>query len=182
MSILSKLFDVLKKIIKTIVDFVKKFIKKYWWVLLIVAAIYFAPFLATYFASSGLTTLSTFFGSIATNITSTVVSALDWAWSGASALGSAGLTAFKGAELSTQLAIVGGASALLAPEETADLITEVGSTVFDAVANVGDAILGAFPGWVWVAAAGVGLYLLWPSKRSEPQTVYLENGGLANGR
>lgn len=164
MSIFSSLMNLIKKIVKKVVDLVKKLFKKFWPLLLVVALIYFAPVIAPFLTQIGLPTLGSFFSSIATGVTPTLTKALSWAWSGVSGAAKSGWTAFSGLSLGTQASVVAGAAALIAPEETADLLSEVVSTVGDGVT----ALLEAVPSSVWWLAGGaLALWLLWPSKRQE---------------
>lgn len=177
MSIIGKLFSVIRKVIEKIVDFVVKFIKKYWWVLLIVAAIYFAPAMGAFFASNGMAGLGSVFTTIGTSITPSLVQFGTWAWDGLAGLAGSAWTAFKSAELGTQLSIVGGAAALLAPEEAAELVSEVADGVGDLVGTIVDTVASVFPDWVWIAGAAALVWWLWPS--SSDRTVVVE--GVNNG-
>lgn len=161
MSILSSLFNLIKKIIKKVVDFVKKVIKKYWPVLLILAAIYFAPVIGSFLATNGFAGLGSVFSSVGSTVTPFLTDAIGWVGSSASSLGSNAWQWFKGLEFGTQASVVLGASALLAPEETADLLGEVAETAWDTAGTVLGAIVDSVASSPAVWIVGGGLLLLW---------------------
>lgn len=177
MSIFSSLMNLIKKIVKKVIDLVKKLFKKFWPLLLVVALIYFAPVIAPFLTQIGLPTLGSFFSSIATTVTPALTEGLSWAWSGVSKAAKSGWTAFSGLSLGTQASVVAGAAALIAPEETADLLSEVVSTVGDGLAS----LISAIPSSVWWLAGGaLALWWLWPAERGE-KVVLIPSGkeGLA---
>lgn len=163
MSIFSSLGKLVKAIIKKVFNLLKKLFKKLWPLLLIVAALYFGgPLIAGWLATAGAPAfLTTFFasapawiGTAATWLTSTAGSALSSAW-----------TWFANAPASTQAAIALGTSYALAPEETADFVSEVGEGLVDLVTSV-------IPGWLWVAGAGVAAWWLLAGNDKEERVVY----------
>lgn len=136
---LSSLFDLIKAIIKKLVTLIKKIFKKLWPVLLLIALIYFAPVLGVWFTTNGFATLGTFFTTVGTTVTPTLVKIGTAVGEAAGATASAATEAFAGLSTSTQLAVVTGAAAIIAPEETASLVGDI----IDAGFSLGGAALGA---------------------------------------
>lgn len=174
MSLFGSLFKTIKKIVKKVIDMIKKFIKKFWLIILIVVIIVFAPYIAPMLLSWGMPTLSAFFSTIATSVTPYVTSALSWAWSGISSAGSAAYGAFSSLSFGTQASLVTGAAALIAPEETGQLIGDVVSTVGSAagsvIGGIADGVGGLIgnlakkvPTWAWLAGGGALVWWLLPS-------------------
>lgn len=133
MGILSAIGRLFKAIWNAIVNF----IKKYFWIILliiiIVCVVYFAPLIAGWLTSVGAPTwLSTAFTWIGANITPL----LSTAWSGITAVAGGAWDAFASASIGTKAAIVLGAAAAIAPEETAALIGEAGQFVGDTIGTV----------------------------------------------
>lgn len=163
MSFLSSLFDWIKAIFAKIVDFVVEFIKKYWWVIAIVAVIYFAPAIAGYLSSTGAPSwLTSAFTWVGNTLTTPLVGALSSAWTWMSGVAAAGYASFAGAALTTQLGIIAGVGMLLAPEETTELISEAAEVAGEVVYAAGSAVVsGSGLGTVLtVGALGVGAYFL----------------------
>lgn len=160
MSIFSSLGKLLKAIFTKLLTLIKKILKAIWPILLIAAIIYFAPAAVGFLTSAGAPAwLTGSFQWIATNLTPGLMSGLEWLTSGAGSLLSKGWTAFKGLELGTQLAIVGGAAAAIAPEETADVLEEAGKTVGEVTGAVASGIGSALFSSPWVLlAAGVAVW------------------------
>lgn len=163
MSIFSSLFKVVKKVISKVISTLKKIFKKIWPLLLIVAIIYFAPAIAGFFTSAGFTGIGGIFSSIATNITPALTSFLSSAWSGIGSVASSAWAGFQSLGMGTQLAVVSGAAALIAPEETAQLVTEIGTTVGDTAGTIIGAVGKALPGWIWIGLGGLAVWALWPA-------------------
>jgi hypothetical protein len=129
MSILDSLLDVISKIFSTIWDFISDIFEKFWPIILIVVAIYFAPTIALWLGANGAPAwLTSAFTWLATSpITSLVTAVVD----GGAGIITSGWNAFSAAELGTQMSILGGAAALLAPEETAELVADVVDAGFE---------------------------------------------------
>lgn len=156
MSVLSSLFNLVKRIISKVFSFVKKLFKRLWPILLIVALIYFAPAIGPFLTSAGLPSLGSFFSTMGTTMTPSLVKFLSSVWSGVGSLGSSAWNAFSSLSFGTQLSVATGAAALLAPEETADLIGEVVDTVGDIAGDVLSAT-GMTP---WLIGGGLLLLFL----------------------
>lgn len=169
MGLLSSIWNLIKRIVKKIIDVVKKVLKALWPLILVVAAIYFAPAIGAWFNSAGFTTLGGWFTSIGTSITPTLVGWLDSAWAGVASLGASTWTAFKGLSLGTQAAIVTGAAAVLAPDETADVISDVGTIVGEVGGSLIGGAISGLPGWIWLAGAGL-LFVLLSRNRNDDDT------------
>lgn len=162
MSFLSSVWNLIKKIISKVFGWLKKLLKNFWWVFLIVAAIYFAPAITTWLtANAAPEFLITAFSSLS-SVTPYAAPLIDWLWSGGKSLLSGAWSAYSGLGLGQQAAIALGASALLAPEETAAVIEETVDLVGDVVEAGVDAIGSAFSSspLLMIAAAGLGLWLL----------------------
>lgn len=170
MSVFSSLFKLIGAIVRKIVKAVVDFIKKYWWIIVIVALIYFAPAIGTYLLANGMTTLGTAFTTIGTSVTPLLVDGVAALWEGVSgAAGWAG-KAFGALSLGEQAAIVTGAAALIAPEETADLLGEVADVLIDTAGSLLSA-LGIGPGVLIAVAAGLGLW--WFMSKGKDDTVVM---------
>lgn len=154
MSIFSKLFAALKKIISKIVGFIGKILKKIWPLLLALVVIYFAPAIAGWLTSAGAPGwLSGAFNWVGTTVTPYLASAGEW-------LMSAGSTVFAGASavwsslsMGTKAAVVLGAATLLAPEEVGALVSELGTVVGDTIGAVAGGFLSSPVGIAVLAGA-----------------------------
>lgn len=166
MGLFSSLFKLIKAIIKKIVAAVKKIVKAIWPLLLIVAAIYFAPVVGSFFSSIGMPSIGTFFSTTVGSLTAPVGSWLSSLWGGVTSLGGSAWAAFKSLELGTQIAAVTGAAALLAPEETADVIAEVGTVIGDVAGTLVGGVASGIPTWVWLGGA-LTLLLLFTNRNKE---------------
>lgn len=160
MGILSSIWKLFKAVVKKLFKFVAAIFKKFWWVILIVAIIYFAPVIAAYLASAGapefLVTAFTWIG----GATPVVASIVDAAIGGAAALGGAAWAAYASAGLGTQLAIAVGASMLLAPEETMQVIADATEIVVDVAGNVLGGIAKGIGSTTWWIVGGLAAYFL----------------------
>lgn len=135
-NVLSALGKLISKIFSTIFKVLKELLGKYFLIILLIVAIYFAPLIAGYLASVGAPTfLVSAFETLAL-ATPYVVSAVDTVWAGVSSFGSKAWNAFKTAELGIQAAVVLGVSALIAPEETGNLVSEVVDAAGEVVGTV----------------------------------------------
>jgi Ca2+/Na+ antiporter len=166
---LSSLVKLIKKIISKIIDLVKEIFKKLWPLLLIIAIVFFAPAIAGFLGSIGapqfLVSAFTWVGSTVTPILTSGLSAL---WSGATSIASSGWSAFKAASMSTKLALVTGASALIAPEETAEFIGDAAEFVADtAVGIVGAIASGILSNPLILVGGALALWLLFRNKKQE---------------
>lgn len=164
MSFFSALFKWIKAVFAKVFDLLLKLFKAIWPILLIIAIIYFAPLAAAWLSSVGapsfLVGAFEFIGAAAPFVES-LVGAIG---SGLSYVGTEAWSAFAAAEFGTQVAIVAGAGALIAPEETAAVVEEAVEAVVDVTTSV---VSGLASSWGWLIAAGAGLYLL-TRPRKEP--------------
>lgn len=186
MSLLGAVGKLFSSLIKKIFSFLKKIFKSIWPLLLIVAAIYFAPVVAGYLSSVGAPSFLTSIFSAASSLTPTITSAASWVWSNIGSVASTAWSGFKSLDIGTQLAVVGGAAALIAPEETAEVVEEIGTaagTVLGAVGSaVGDVVSGIFSSPWGIAALGFAAY--WFFGRGKPtadsQTIVVAGGTAEN--
>lgn len=145
MSIFSKLWAAIRKIISKIFTFVKKILEKLWPLLLALAVIWFAPAIAGWLTTAGAPTwLSGAFSFIGTTVTPYLTSAASWLMSGAGSLFSGAAGVWSSLSMGTKASVILGAATLLAPEEMADLAGEVGTVIGDTIGDVGGAIAGGF--------------------------------------
>lgn len=153
MSIISAFVKLLKAIVKKIIKFIIAVIKKFWWVILIIAIIYFAPYLLTTMVEIGAPEfLCTAMEYIAVELSPLVVDAVAWAVDGVVSVAATAGTAFGEAGIIVQAATVIGSCFLIAPDETTELVSEV-------AAGVGE-LLGAAVSGV-SSGLGLGSWLLW---------------------
>lgn len=145
MSVFSKLFAAIKKIISKIIGFVAKLFKKLWPLLLAIAAVWFAPGIAGWLGSVGAPSwLTGAFGFIGTNVTPMLSSAWSWLSSAGSSVFGGASAAWSSLSMGTKASLVVGAATLLAPEEMADLASEVGTVIGDTVGSVVGAVGSGF--------------------------------------
>lgn len=168
MSVLSSLGKLVKAIITKVLSFLKKILKKLWPLLLVIGLIYFAPVITGWLTTIGAPSFLTSVFSALSTITPYVSSVLSWIGGGASSIASTAWTAFKGAEFSTQAAVVLGASAMIAPEETAEVVEDVvetaGSLVGTALSSVVSAVAKS-P--ALLVALGFGAWMLLGGRRQQ---------------
>lgn len=142
----SKLWKAIKKVFSKILNAIKAFIKKFWVVLLVVAALWFAPAIGGWFASIGAPSwLTSAFSWVGANVTPTVTSIGSWLASGGKALGSSIADGWAALSLGQKAAVGVGGMALLAPEETADFLQEAAKDLGDLA---GDVVGGVTAGFV----------------------------------
>lgn len=147
MSVFSKLWAAIRKIISKIFAFVKKIFEKLWPLLLALAVIWFAPAITGWLASAGAPTwLSGAFSFIGTTFTPYLSSAASWLMSGAGSLFSGASEVWSSLAMGTKASVILGAATLLAPEEMADLAAEVGTVIGDTIGTVGGSLVGGFAG------------------------------------
>lgn len=143
MGILSALWDLIAKIFDSIFSWLGDLLGDWFLVILIIVAIWFAPVIATWLTSVGAPGfLVSAFQTLAV-ATPWVQSAGAWLWKGGASLLSSAWSGFKALDVGTQAAIVLGAAAAIAPEETEQLLTEAVDLATDIVTNTGGAVLGA---------------------------------------
>lgn len=143
MGLLDSIGSLISKIFSAIFKFIKKIFGKFFIILLILVVIWFAPYLAGFFAGIGAPAFVVGVFETIALATPYLVSAVTWLWEGGASLVSSAWSAFKGMETGTQASILLGAAALIAPEETAAVISDVVSVVGDlAVAGTGAVLSG----------------------------------------
>lgn len=162
MGLLSAIGRLFKAIFKKLLNLIKRIFKKLWWVILVLAIIWFAPAILGYLTSIGAPSfLTTAFSAIST-VTPYLTSAVSWISSGAGSLISSAWSGYKSLELGTQLAIAGGAAALIVPEETTDVIKEAGKLAGDVIGATagaaGSIVKGFFSSPGGLALAGLGIW------------------------
>lgn len=141
-ALLKAVFAAVKRVARTFVAVVKRA----WWVVAIIAIIYFAPALAVWAAQSATTSwMVPLFNAVATNLTPALAKFAAWA---AKAYASFGEW-WEALGFWWKVAYTAGAMFLLAPEESQELAKEISSAVNDAVAGIGAAVGSA-------AAAAIG--------------------------
>lgn len=159
MSIISSLFNVLKAIIKKIFKLVAKLVKKLAPLLLVVAAVYFgAPYIANFLTGIG---APTWMSSAVANFPVWVDGLLASAGSVIASTAGAAWDSFKAADFATQLLVAAGVGLALAPEETTELLGEVGETLGGAIGSVAGGLLKSAPGLLLL---GLGAFLLFRSE------------------
>lgn len=170
MGILSRLFKAIFAAIKKLVKAVVGLIKKFWPILLIFAAIYFAPAITGFLSSMGAPSfLTSTFSWVATTLTPYATSAVSWLMSGAGSLWTSATQAFAGLTLGQKAALTVGALAMLAPDETKDFLVEVGETVGDSVAIVGGSLLAGASNSNLLLMIGGALLVWWALSSDEKE-------------
>lgn len=163
----SSLWKLIKAIVKKVLSVVKKVLKKLWPIIIVIAAIYFAPVIAGFLGSIGapawFTSSVAWVGANVTPILGTVATWIkagaSWAWSGAAGMWSTLSTSGK-------LTTVIGAAGMMAPKETADLIGDVAGSLTD----VAGSLLGNFlSSPVGIGLLAGGLFFLLYKRRSNDQ-------------
>lgn len=174
MSILSSVLKIFKAIWQKIWKAIKYILKNFWWLIAIVAIIYFAPMLVA--ASGTPSWLVSILQVIPSSWSTAVASALSWVWSAVSGIGGAVWEAYRSLGLGTQLAIAGGTMALLAPEETEELITEVTDVVTDVIGDVVGTVADVVTSSpVFIIGLGLlGAWLLFGGSRDDEKRVTLD--------
>lgn len=175
MGLFSSIWKLIKRLVSKLVSLVKKIFKKLWPLLLIIGLIYFAPAIGTWFTGAGFPTIGGWFTTIGATMTPTLTSWLSTAWGGVASLAGEAWTGFKALSLGTQASIVAGAAALLAPDETAEVLGEVGEVVGDTVGSVVGGLVSGLPGWVWLAG-GAALFLMLSRKSETVPVIVAEYG------
>jgi signal transduction histidine kinase len=182
MGFLSDIFGWLKRFITRIVAQVVDFVKKYWWLVVIVALIFFAPSIAVWLSNTGaplwLVNAFTFTATYATPILASV-------WAGTLAYAGAAATAFSTASLAVKGALVLGAIALVDEQAAGELITvgaelvssTIGLVTAGVTTGVVSGIFSASP-LVPIALIGAATYFLYFRKK-EDVTITTDGGQIA---
>lgn len=171
MGILSALWDLIAKIFDAIFSWLGDFLGDWFLVILIIVAIWFAPVITAWLTSVGAPGfLVSAFQTLAV-ATPWVQSAGAWLWKGGASLLSSAWSGFKALDVGTQAAIVLGAAAAIAPEETETLLTEAVDLATDIVTNTGGAVLGALSkspvAWI---VGGVAAWFFFFRNKGEDET------------
>lgn len=176
MGILSALWDLIAKIFDSIFSWLGDLLGDWFLIILIVVAIWFAPVITAWLTSVGAPGfLVSAFETLAV-ATPWVQSAGAWLWEGGASLLSSAWSGFKALDVGTQAAIVLGAAAALAPEETEALLAEAVDLATDIVTNTGGAVLGALSKSpvAWIIGGIAAWFLFFRDKndeRAEPHPV-----------
>lgn len=166
MSILSAIWNLIKKIFSAVIGWIKKILSKYFWIILILAIIWFAPVITAWLVEVGAPQfLVTAFQGIS-ELTPSLQGAGKWLWDAGSSVAKGAWTSYKGLDTGTQAAIALGAAAAIAPEETSALLDETAATASSLLGTIGTAIskTSAFG----LLLVGGAIYLL--SKRKKDDT------------
>lgn len=141
MSVLSSLVNLIRALISRIWKSVWAFIKEWWWLILLIVIIYFAPAIATFLAESTWAPvwLTNFMSWVAANVSTYVVTAVDWLISGALEAVSAAWDWYLTLGWEAELIIALGAAYAIAPEETTELVTEAAEAVGEFIVDVASA-------------------------------------------
>lgn len=168
MGILTAIWRLISKIFSAVLGWLGDLFGKFFWIILILVVIWYAPVIVAWLTSVGAPGfVVSAFETIAL-ATPYVQSAGMWLWNGASSLVSSAWSAYRGLDAGTQASIALGAAALIAPEETAAVISDASDLLVDAVGVVGGALLSS----PWVLAAGaVALYFLFFRKQKSDVVV-----------
>lgn len=151
MSFLSSIGKMLKAIFKKLLSWVKKILKAIWPILLIIAIIYFAPMAVAWLTSVGAPSFLVTGMSAVSSLTPYVTTALSWLGTNAGALVSSAWSGYSSFGTGTQLAILGGAAAMIAPEEFQEVIKEGAALAGDVIGTVAGAVAKGF------AASPIGI-------------------------
>ncbi len=177
MGILSSIGRLIKKLFEKLIDAIVQFIKKYWAVILILAVIWFAPVITAYLTSAGAPNfIVAMFNGLST-ITPYLRTAASWLYSGARSVGSAAWTAYRSLDTGMQIGLALGAAAMIAPDETADLITDVAELGTNLLVSASTGVLGALTSNTTLLAIGGGLlvYYLFIAGDDDSKEIVIDN-------
>lgn len=166
MGLLSRLWKKLLALFKRVFKKVASFVKKYWYLIVAVLIIWFAPQISAWLIAQGAP-------SFLVTAVQSLVPASEWLHTASAAIWKLGAKAFtkvgldwETMALGTKCAVIAGGAFLLAPEETEDLFKEVASSAAKAATQGLDhagRLLGLPPmkTWIyWIVAGVVGYKLL----------------------
>lgn len=177
MGFLSAIWNLIKKIFSAVLGWITKLFSKFFWIILIIVVIWFAPVIAAFLLEVGAPTfLVTAFETIAI-ATPYVQSAGMWLWSQGSSLVSTAWQAYRGLDAGTQAAVALGVAAAIAPEETAALLDET----IELATSVGGSLIGALARnpTVMIAAGVIGWWFLFGRKKHDNESTLVENQTIA---
>lgn len=176
MGILSAIWNLIKKIFSAVLGWLSDLFGKFFWIILILVVIWFAPVIATWLVSVGAPSfLVTAFQAISV-LTPYVQSAGMWLWTSGSSLVSTAWSAFRGLDAGTQAAVALGAAAAIAPEEMQTLIKEAGSLLADGASAIIDGIVS---NPLLLAGAAAAVWFLFFRKKSDTVVVETSKGDVA---
>jgi hypothetical protein len=178
MSILSSLLKLFKAIVSKIFAVFKKLFKVLLPVLIAVAIVYFgAPYLASFFTGIG---GPAWLSNALLSLPGYISSGLSYLWDLASPIVgmikqgfSKAWAWFSDLKIGTQALIALGASYAIAPEETAELVSDIATGIGDLAETVLDAALGGGFGTLLLVAAGIWFF----TRDNEQGTLVLREGG-----
>lgn len=131
MKFFKAILSFFKKLLKKLLDF----IKKYWWLILALLVIWFAPAISTWLAGAGAPSwLTSTFTWIASNITPSLVSLGQWVGGGVVS----GWSWFKSLSIGQMAAVGFGAMAMISP----DSAKEVVEGAIEDITTIGGAVVG----------------------------------------
>jgi hypothetical protein len=159
MGFISDLGSLISKIFSAIWGWIKDILKNFWWIILIIAIIYFAPELLAFLSSAGAPAFVTdALGYIAANVTPIVVSIVDAIGTGLYSAATEGWGWFKALSWQQELSVLLGASSLIAPAQTAKVIGDVATVaaglVGTTVGALASGLLGSPLGTLLIVGAG----------------------------
>lgn len=181
MGILSSLSKAIARIVKNVVHVVWNFVKKFWWLILIVVAIYYAPAIAVWLAENQAPAwLTTLFEGIAKDVTPYLAKALAWTSKVKAGLGQW----WEQLGFWYKTAAVTGTMFLLAPEEMQAVAKEVTEEISHGVEAAAEAAgkagaaalsgvaagLGSGSGLVGVAVAAAAWWIIVGKRRHDQAT------------
>jgi hypothetical protein len=143
MGILSSILNIFKSIFSKIFSIIKSVFAQLWPLLIIIALIYFAPVIASYFGSIGAPAFLVDAFQTLSLATPYLVSSLQWVIDAGASLGAEAWDAWKELDLATQVGIGLGTSFLLAPEETVAIVKDIADTVGTVVGGVASGLLNS---------------------------------------
>lgn len=135
-NILSSLWKLIKKIFKVIIDFISNILGDWWLLILVIAVIWFAPAIAVWLAGMGAPSWCVAAFEAISVLTPTITSWGTAIWNGVSGAAGSAWTTFGQLTAGQQAAVALGASAALAPDETAEVLADVGNIAGEVIGSV----------------------------------------------
>lgn len=179
MGLLSSIWNLIMKILGAIFSWIGDLLGDWFLIILIIVLIWFAPVIAVWLTSVGAPSFLVSVFTSMSSLTPYVIKAGTWLWGGASSLVSTAWSSYKGLETGTQAAIALGAAALIAPEETATLITDAADLVSTGAESILGAVVGAATSSPILLAVG-GLAIWYFFFRDKSQKVVIDQPSNSN--